>query len=143
MTRSQFRLLALSTLLASSLTLPALAQEAAAPSAPAPEQVQGDHGPDHKMGKKWKNSAERFKQDDTNSDGFLTKDEMLAAHKKRIDEIYERLDANKDGKLSPEEMKKGRDDMRAKMKDKMKERHEKMGKGDGEAPEAPMTDKPE
>lgn len=134
MTRSQFRTLALSALMASALSLPALAEEAAAASAPGMNKERPEGGPGGRM-----KPEERFKQDDTNSDGFLTKDEMLTAHKKRIDEIFERLDANKDGKLAQDEMKKGRDEMRAKMKERMKERREKMG----EHGDMPMSEKPE
>lgn len=76
--------------------------------------------------------SKRFIETDTNKDGFLTKDEMLEEHKKRIEDIFTRLDTDKDGKLSPEEMKAGRE----KMRERMKERREKMmdKKTDGDKP---------
>ncbi len=71
-------------------------------------------GPDHTRG------AARFKEADANKDGFLTKDEMLDAHKKRIDKMFENTDTDKDGKLSTGELEKGREAMRAKFKDRFK-----------------------
>lgn len=41
---------------------------------------------------------------DTNGDGFISKDEMLEAHKLRIDRMFERHDSDGDGKLSKEEI---------------------------------------
>ncbi len=75
-----------------------------------------------------KRGAEMFAKADTNKDGFLTKEEMLEAHKAKLDEMFEKIDTNKDGKLSPEEMKKGREAMREKFREKFKERFQ--GKND-------------
>lgn len=59
---------------------------------------------------------QRMMQDaDTNKDGFLTKDEMLAAHTRRVEQMFADLDTNHDGKLDADELAKGRELMRAKM----------------------------
>ncbi|MDY0029388.1 MAG: EF-hand domain-containing protein [Pseudobdellovibrionaceae bacterium] len=85
-----------------------------------------------------KRGAEMFAKADTNKDGFLTKQEMLEAHKTKLDEMFEKADTDKDGKLSPEEMKKGRDIMREKFREKFKDRFQNM-KDKGE--EGQMSDK--
>lgn len=132
MTYSRYRLLALTALMSAAFTLPALAEDkSTGAGAPMMKNMQ------EKMAKKEEKAAARFKKDDTNGDGFLTKDEMLAAHQKRIDGVFERLDADKDGKLSPDEMKKGRDDMREKMRGNMKDRRDKMGGRNGGMMEGP------
>lgn len=66
----------------------------------------------------FKPPQERFKEADTNGDGFLTKEEMQASQQKRLDEMFERTDLNKDGKLSKEEMEKAREDMQKRWKEK-------------------------
>lgn len=52
--------------------------------------------------------AARFKDADTDGDGFLSKDEITAKagerRAKRLDRMFEHRDADKDGKLSAEEM---------------------------------------
>ena len=110
MTRTQYRLLALSALMATTLVAaPAFAKDG------GPEGGRGGHhgeGPGGGM----------FKQADTNSDGFLTREEMDAAHKKRLDTMFQDLDTDKDGKLSQDEMKAGREKMRDKMRERMKDR---------------------
>lgn len=58
----------------------------------------------------------KFAKADTNNDGFLTKNEMLQAHTKRIDAKFAKLDTNGDGKLSKDELKKGH----KKMKDRIR-----------------------
>jgi Ca2+-binding EF-hand superfamily protein len=68
-----------------------------------------------------KKGAKMMERIDTDKDGFLTKDEMLEAHKARLDEMFERDDTNGDGKLSPEELKAAKESF----KDRMKERREK------------------
>lgn len=111
MTKQKFKTLALSALLATAFTLPALAEENGA---------GGETARDRK-------AQEHYMKADTNKDGFLTKDEMLAQHKIRLDEMFAKSDTDKDGKLSKDELKKGREAMRAKMKERMKERQEKRG----------------
>lgn len=60
---------------------------------------------------------DRFKEADTNGDGFLTKDEMKAQQDKHLNEMFDKTDTNKDGKLSPDEMKAGREEMKKRWKD--------------------------
>ncbi len=111
MTKQQYRLLALTALMSATFALPVLAEEG---------------GPD-RQGERDQKRQEHYMKADTNKDGFLTKDEMLAQHKKRLDEMFEKSDLNKDGKLSKDEMQKGREAMRAKMKNRMKEWKDKRG----------------
>ena len=47
----------------------------------------------------------RFEKIDKNSDGFLSKDEMLSAHSDRIDKIFINFDKNADSKLSKKELR--------------------------------------
>lgn len=111
MNRMTYRRLALATLMMGMMgTTAALAED-------APKMDQKPMG--------------MFRDADTDKDGFLTRAELDAAHKKRLDEMFENTDANKDGKLSKEEMKAGREKMRAKWKErreKMKAMREEMGK---------------
>lgn len=78
---------------------------------PSAEGAGGHHG------------GEMFNRADANKDGFLTREEMLKAHEARIDKMFADLDTSKDNKLSQDEMKAGRDKMRAKMKERMGDRH--------------------
>lgn len=108
---------------------------------------EGQSG-DHKGPPGGGRAVERFQEADSNGDGYLTKEEMLKAHEKRLDKMFERVDADKDNKLSKEELKKGREDMRAKFKDRFKDR--KAGgdvksddaKGDDGKDDAPPADAP-
>ena len=136
MTRTDYRLLALSALMVTSLTLPAHAEDSPSVKA-APTIAQGEPHPEgHEGGPDGKGphrGAERFKRADTNNDGFLTKEEMTAEHQKRLDKMFIEADTNKDSKLSPEEMKKSRDAMRAKWKAKREEwKAQKGEKGSGD-----------
>lgn len=94
------------------LLMPLLATALIVTAAPA----FAEDGPPHE-GKK----HDRFKEADKNTDGFLTKEEMLDAHKARIDKMFEKADLDKDGKLSKDEMEQGR----AEMKKRWKEMREK------------------
>jgi hypothetical protein len=67
----------------------------------------------------------KFEEADTNKDGALTKEEMLEAHKKRIDSMFERLDTDKNGTLSKAELDKGRTEMHKKMKERWKNHENK------------------
>lgn len=69
---------------------------------------------------------------DTNGDGFVSKDEMLAAHAERVNKHFAKMDTNNDGKLSKEEMKAGKKDMRKKMKERMKKVKERKEAKDAE-----------
>ena len=48
---------------------------------------------------------ERFQKIDTNSDGLLSKDEMMSAQSDRIDKIFMKFDKNGDSKLSKKELR--------------------------------------
>ncbi len=100
------RILTLASILSVLAFAPAFAQE-------APKE----DGPEGKGGG-------RFEKVDTNGDGFVTKEEMLTAHRDRIDKMFVKLDTDKDGKLSKEELKKGHEEMRSKWKDRIGERRE-------------------
>lgn len=84
-----------------------------------------------------------FAKVDTDKDGFVTKDEMLAGQKARLDDFFANADTNHDGKLSRDEMEKGRELMRARFEAK------RSGTGDTQtsptlspAPDAPAADQP-
>ncbi len=103
------------------LTALALAAAFSLTSAAALADHHGD-----KMGKKGEgHHGQKFEKIDTDGDGFLTRAEMEAYHKQKLDKMFEKADANKDGKLSREELQKGREEWREKMHkhfEKMKER---------------------
>lgn len=52
---------------------------------------------------------------DTNKDGYITKDELMAGAKTHIDEMFEVMDTDHDGRLSKDELAKGRELMRQRM----------------------------
>jgi len=60
-------------------------------------------------GKSRRNPEERFKKADSNNDGFVTKEELVAAFGKRnaskVDRFFKMLDKDSDGKISAEEWK--------------------------------------
>ncbi len=67
-------------------------------------QGQGPHGMDmdgHRGQMQGPNAEARFKERDTNNDGFLSKTEVSS----RMVERFDAMDTNKDGKLSLDEMK--------------------------------------
>ncbi len=67
----------------------------------------------------WKKDGKRpdmFTRFDTDKDGFVTRDEMLALQNARLTELFATVDTDKDGKLSRTEMEQGRKLMHAKMK---------------------------
>ena len=85
-----------------------------------------------------KRGREMFDKTDTNHDGFISKEEMLASHRARIEEMFDKTDTNHDGKLSPEELKAGREAMRDKFREKYKEgkaREQAAVPGSDKAPE--------
>ena len=94
----------------------AVAQEGFAPPPPPPgEEGAAPGGPRGPRGN-------HFAEADTNKDGYLTKDEMLAQHKARLDKMFAEADTNKDGKLSKDEMEAARGKFRERMREHMQER---------------------
>ena len=57
----------------------------------------------------------RFERIDTNDDGLLSKDEMIEAHRNRIDKIFLKFDNDGDNKLSKKELRSVRKDMQKKI----------------------------
>ncbi len=124
-----------------SLSSPVMAEPTAdAPTRPpadgagGPPQTGGPNSPDSKA-----RHEKMFMKADKNADGFLTKEEMLESHKERIDKMFSDSDGDKDGKLSKDEMAKGREAMRAKMKDRWKNRDGQ--KEESKAPEGEAQEK--
>tara|TARA_B100001248_G_C27226011_1_gene382540 strand:+ start:377 stop:736 length:360 start_codon:yes stop_codon:yes gene_type:complete len=54
----------------------------------------------------------RFKRIDTNGDGLLSKDEMISAHRDRIDKIFINFDKDGDSMLSKKELRALRYELR-------------------------------
>ena len=57
----------------------------------------------------------RFERIDTDGDGLLSKDEMIEAHRNRIDNIFLKFDKDGDSKLSREEIRSVRKEMKKKI----------------------------
>ena len=57
----------------------------------------------------------RFEKIDKNSDGLLSKGEMMEAHRNRIDKLFLKFDKNGDKKLSKKELRAVRQEMKKKM----------------------------
>ena len=57
----------------------------------------------------------RFEKIDTNDDGLLSKDEMIEAHRNRIDKIFLKFDKDGDSKLSRNELRSVRKEMKKKI----------------------------
>ena len=57
----------------------------------------------------------RFEKIDTNNDGLLSKDEMIEAHRNRIDKIFLKFDVDGDSKLSKKELRSVRKEMQKKI----------------------------
>ena len=72
---------------------------------------------------------------DANGDGFLSREEMEAHNRKKLDRVFERTDTDKDGKLSQDELQKGREQWRAKMQHRFEKMKEKQGLAQGKKPE--------
>ena len=107
--------LALTLTTALLLGTPVIAQAAPGTTSPSPETPSTDTK---------SKGSHMFEKADANKDGALTKEEMLNAHKKRIDDMFERLDTDKSNTLSKAELDKGRTEMHKKMKERWKENHE-------------------
>ena len=54
----------------------------------------------------------RFEKIDKNSDGLLSKDEMLEAHRDRIEKLFLKFDKNYDKKLSKKELRAVKQEMK-------------------------------
>lgn len=70
------------------------------------------------MKKKIYNTSRRIEKIDTDGDGLISKLEMMAAHRLRIDRIYASYDKNNDGKLSKNELKASKKGMKKRHFDK-------------------------
>ena len=57
----------------------------------------------------------RFEKIDKNSDGLLSKAEMMEAHRDRIDKLFMKFDKNGDKKLSKKELRAVRQEMKKKI----------------------------
>ncbi len=57
----------------------------------------------------------RFEKFDKNGDGFLSKSEMMEAHRDRIDKLFTKFDKNSDNKLSRKELRAIRKDLKKKI----------------------------
>ncbi len=90
----------------------ALAGNAVAQEGPGFGPQDGQRGP----------RGGHFAKADANKDGYLTKDEMLAMHKARLDKMFAEADTNEDGKLSKEEMEAARGKFRERMREHMQDR---------------------
>lgn len=108
------------------------------PPPPEAGKYDGKHG---KFGKD--RGAKMFEEADKNKDGVLTKEEMLEAHKARVDEMFEKFDTDKSGTLTREELDKGREEMRSKMKERFKDRGDKHGDKHGGPKDEKTGDKSE
>ena len=58
----------------------------------------------------------RFEKIDKNSDGLISKEEMMEAHQDRIDKIFLKFDKNGDNKLSKKELAAVKQEMKKKIK---------------------------
>ena len=54
----------------------------------------------------------RFEKIDKNNDGLLSKEEMMEAHRDRIDKLFFKFDKNGDKKLSKKELREVRREMK-------------------------------
>ena len=79
--------------------------------------------PSHSNPTKEKNNfmkmRKRFEMIDKNSDGLLSKEEMIDAHSDRIDKLFIKFDKNGDKKLSKKELRAVKREMKKKI-DKVK-----------------------
>ena len=65
----------------------------------------------------------RFERIDTNDDGLLSKDEMIEAHRNRIDKIFLKFDMDGDNQLSKKELRSVRKQMQKKIYNTKKKLH--------------------
>ena len=57
----------------------------------------------------------QFEKIDKNSDGLLSKEEMIEAHRNRIDKLFLKFDKNGDKKLSKKELRAVKQEMKKKI----------------------------
>ena len=60
------------------------------------------HHGDHEG--KFRNARLRFEEIDQDGDGLLSKNELLAVHKNRVEKMFINFDTNEDGKFSRKEL---------------------------------------
>ena len=65
----------------------------------------------------------RFERIDKNDDGLLSKDEMIEAHRNRIDKIFLKFDMDGDNQLSKKELRSVRKEMQKKIYNTKKKLH--------------------
>ena len=70
------------------------------------------------MNKKIYSISKRIEKIDTDGDGLISKLEMMAAHRLRINRIFSSYDKNNDGKLSKDELKASKKGMKKRHYDK-------------------------
>jgi len=58
----------------------------------------------------------RFEKIDKNGDGLLSKEEMIQAHRDRIDNLFIKFDKNGDNKLSRKELRAVKQEMKKRIK---------------------------
>jgi len=116
---------------------PVFAEDAPQPAPAGDVGHDGSPPMDAKKGGDFeKRGKEMFEKTDTNKDGFLSREEMAASQKERMDEMFDKTDSDKDGKLSPQELKAGREAMREKFRAKFKGDH-KEGSEEGKPADKP------
>jgi len=74
------------------------------PVSPQDGEAAGGPRADRRAERFEQRGREMFEKTDTNKDGFISKDEMIASHKARIDDMFEKMDTNKDGMISHNEL---------------------------------------
>ena len=93
-----------------------------------PMTISPSYAMDKEGGMKHHGPMFTFEEADSNSDGFLTQEEIdtakEAAKKKRKEERFKKIDTDGDGKLSKEEWES--------IKEKMKEKHKNKDQNDDE-----------
>ena len=59
--------------------------------------------------------SKRFQKIDKNGDGLISKDEMIEAHRDRIDKLFMNFDKNGDNKFSKKELRSVREAMKTRI----------------------------
>jgi hypothetical protein len=111
------------------IAAPAMAEENKRPA-----RIEEGLKHNEKQEKRADRRAKYFAKTDKNGDGFLTKDELMAAHQARTEKMFAKLDTNKDGKLTQAEMAAGKKQMREKMKTRLNDDKESAKKQTADQP---------